>query len=344
MGNNNSSIMERVYLVLPALMFHSKLDYNDGSTLFNIRLAYYGELSLVFMFLAYFILAVKQRHDTRKILVPHVPGEKLLLNTPPPPEQIKYRYTNYFEHEIIQCVQHIQQYLIAMVITTVLDFGLGFRLVLLLQIFATPYNFADNKLFRKHVVGLKPGQRVWGEAFAGEIPEGQILHEEGDERLDSDLVEDKKREKVEIVAMPSDIEHVLVDAWDNGSSGDWAAVAGKLGPFSVNSQTPEAGWSPLMVACGLPQVTTDELKTLLEMGADPFLADEDGWTCLHWAAQQGRAEAIQEVLMTTTTVRKSEGVSAELKAMEDSKSHTAAQVARGAKLSPGALSAVLRAL
>lgn len=54
--------------------------------------------------------------------------------------------------------------------------------------------------------------------------------------------------------MPKALEDALVDAWDAGDDADWNKVYEKLGPFSVNAQTPAGKWSPLMVACGLAQV------------------------------------------------------------------------------------------
>ncbi|CAN0426834.1 unnamed protein product [Hapterophycus canaliculatus] len=55
--------------------------------------------------------------------------------------------------------------------------------------------------------------------------------------------------------MPRALEDKLIDAWEAaGEGGCWGAVMEQLGPFSVNTQTPAGRWTPLMVACGLPQV------------------------------------------------------------------------------------------
>lgn len=65
----------------------------------------------------------------------------------------------------------------AFVMTVVAHFMLGFRPILLLQIFSTPYHFVENRLLRKFVLGLKPGYRVWGERFEEEIDEERIAKE-----------------------------------------------------------------------------------------------------------------------------------------------------------------------
>lgn len=40
---NQGSFMEKVYVYLPVLMCHSKMDYTDKGTIWNIRAAYFGE-------------------------------------------------------------------------------------------------------------------------------------------------------------------------------------------------------------------------------------------------------------------------------------------------------------
>lgn len=40
---NQGSFMEKVYVYLPVLMCHSKMDYGDKATMWNIRAAYFAE-------------------------------------------------------------------------------------------------------------------------------------------------------------------------------------------------------------------------------------------------------------------------------------------------------------
>lgn len=40
---NQGSFMEKVYVYLPVLMCHSKMDYTDKTTMWNIRAAYFAE-------------------------------------------------------------------------------------------------------------------------------------------------------------------------------------------------------------------------------------------------------------------------------------------------------------
>lgn len=68
------------------------------------------------------------------------------------------------------------------------------------------------------------------------------------------------------------------------------------------------------------------------MEADVSLTDDEGWTCVHWAAQNGRAEAARAVFdgvreMSSEPSAAAESI-AELLAVTDKDGKTAADVAR----------------
>lgn len=74
-----------------------------------------------------------------------------------------------------QAFQQLQQNFVAFMLTIMAHFFLGFRPILVLQIFSTPYYYIENRLLRKYVLGLKPGFRIWGERFEGELGQGRIV-------------------------------------------------------------------------------------------------------------------------------------------------------------------------
>lgn len=59
-------------------------------------------------------------------------------------------------------------------LTMMAHFMLDFRPILLLQLFSTPYHYTENRLLRKYILGLKPGFRIWGERFEGELDPDRI--------------------------------------------------------------------------------------------------------------------------------------------------------------------------
>ncbi len=77
-----------------------------------------------------------------------------------------------------QVFQQLQQQFMAFLLTILAHFILGFQPILLLQIFSAPYHFSENRLLRKLVLGLKPGYRVWGERFEGEVEPDRVKGDE----------------------------------------------------------------------------------------------------------------------------------------------------------------------
>ncbi|CAM9955341.1 unnamed protein product [Ectocarpus fasciculatus] len=383
---NQGSFMEKVYVYLPVLMCHSKMDYSDQGTMWNIRAAYFAEQIGLFAFTAYFVFAIRRRRDHRRIFVPDITQGHVLANNVPGPDQLMYRSTSYFQHEMTEVFHELQQQFVALMLTILAHFVLGFRPILLLQIFSAPYHFSENRLLRKFVLGLKPGYRVWGERFEGEL-EGSKIKEgekaaptaaaaaEGEGEgagaipgLGSSSDAATSAVKVEAepavtvtaavageddgsnsLPMPRELEDKLIDAWEAAGEGDFGAVMEQLGPFTVNTRTPALGWSPLMVACGLSQVGEGDIKAMVEdLDAQVDLQDQDGWTCLHWAAQQGRVDAARAVFEALGSIASEPSAAAtmiqDLRAMGDAEGKTAADVAREAGLASSVLEGFLGVL
>lgn len=94
---------------------------------------------------------------------------------------------------------------------------------------------------------------------------------------------------------------------------------------------------------------TEDITTLLEdLDAQADLRDQDGWTCLHWAAQQGRAAAAAAVFEALASLASEPDAAAaairDLRETRDEDGKTAADVAREAGLEDGTLEAFLAAL
>lgn len=66
-----------------------------------------------------------------------------------------------------------------------------------------------------------------------------------------------------------------------------AALLKACDKATINFVSAREGYSPLTVLCSRPDVTEQEVKQALYLGADKFHKDEDGCTALHWAAMKG---------------------------------------------------------
>lgn len=80
------------------------------------------------------------------------------------------------------------------------------------------------------------------------------------------------------------------------------------------------------------QVQPNEIKTLVvDLDASVEMQDEDGWTCAHWAAQQGCAGALRAVLEglkeLSSDAEAARKLAAQLLSIRDKDGKTAAQVA-----------------
>lgn len=60
-------------------------------------------------------------------------------------------------------------------------------------------------------------------------------------------------------------------------------------PSSITFRDPD-GWSPLMVAC--MEGHLDLVKLLIENGADPNDADNNGWNCITFASENNRDDIL----------------------------------------------------
>ena len=88
-------------------------------------------------------------------------------------------------------------------------------------------------------------------------------------------------------------EDVILDTWDMATEADLAAMTKTLTRTTVNFQTSESQWTPLMVICGLKGASgvSSAVAKCKSLGADEGAADAEGWTALHWCAFHGSAPA-----------------------------------------------------
>lgn len=96
-------------------------------------------------------------------------------------------------------------------------------------------------------------------------------------------------------------------------------------------------------------MTEDQVKTLVvDLDAEVDLTDEDGWTCLHWAAQSGNAAGARAVLDAVGEVSSeplaATATKAALVAVLDNDGKSAQDVVRGAALGEGQTEEFIAAL
>jgi hypothetical protein len=107
-------------------------------------------------------------------------------------------------------------------------------------------------------------------------------------------------------AVPKSYEDVLLDTWDDGVQANLDALLDAVTMDNVNVATTEAGWTVLMIVCGLHTISsasstssTAAIDTLINTyQANVRATDTDGWNCFHWAMFHGHRAAIPQLIQS----------------------------------------------
>jgi Ankyrin repeats (3 copies) len=93
------------------------------------------------------------------------------------------------------------------------------------------------------------------------------------------------------------LEDVMLDTWDQGSHADLSELLFLLNADNINTPTKTDGWTPLMIVSGLKcEGDVAAIRQLIQdHKADIALTDNDGWSCLHWAAFHNSLSAATEL-------------------------------------------------
>jgi hypothetical protein len=103
--------------------------------------------------------------------------------------------------------------------------------------------------------------------------------------------------------LPKPYENILLDTWDGGVQANLDPLLLAVTVDNVNLATSKAGWTALMVVCGLPKTVPSSVSpatvidTLItELHANVRATDVDGWNCFHWAMFHGHRAALPQLV------------------------------------------------
>lgn len=121
-------------------------------------------------------------------------------------------------------------------------------------------------------------------------------------------------------------EEAILGTWESKSE------APDIGRFrnlikkdvTINTPTSVDGYTALGVVCGHPLGSTRDVEELVSLGASLFLADNEGWTPLHWAAFHGCPETARALVAAFKPDELSKGISLRTK-----DGYTAIELAEG---------------
>jgi Ankyrin repeats (many copies) len=178
----------------------------------------------------------------------------------------------------------------------------GMLMGLAMQVVMAPFNLWENPLVKSIIkrIALEPENTVFDEKLSitelGE--EAEVVDEQGrvimvgsssPSSTATALLEGSDKDS----GGGGNLATLLLDTWDAGAKADVGKLVSRLTKDNINTITdPDNRWTALMILSGLKHTPESSLRKCIdELGAQLDMIDQDGWTCLHWAAFHGNETA-----------------------------------------------------
>lgn len=268
--------MNKLFVMLPVLFAARKLDSEDEKTILYLRIAY-GVTQFIMLVCVLFLFM------KANALKSSTEGGKIIYIPPPPTpfadpnEKKKYKEVKLGDHVFSLATSLIGSTLFGMVFTVGLHLYRGVVVGLAMQSVMGPFGLIEGPLVQLFFMG-----------------KAKVFEEKTKEDLTADdEVVDADGNPVNF-ASKKEFEEILLDTWDGGSESDITPLLNALNSSNINFQTSENKWSPLMLMSGLGAKNSSKaIQKMKELGADPYLTDEEGWNAVHWAAFHGSVDSIK---------------------------------------------------
>jgi Phosphate transport (Pho88)/Ankyrin repeats (3 copies) len=211
-----------------------------------------------------------------------------------------YEETTYFKYELDHANKQLQGVLVQAVINIIMSTYMKLQIPIAMQIIMLPVTLSDEALIRKYIFQVKgflhnellenPLERPAAEpakvisnstaapsvveASSASVSSSSTSAVHADDAFSEELIIglwERKNEKADLATMFSELQQKGKD---------------------INYRTHDDGWTALMTVAGNPIYNYDDITSLLALGSDPTIVDQDGWTALHWAAFRGNKDAL----------------------------------------------------
>jgi hypothetical protein len=273
----------KMFVMVPVMLAARKLDGEDPTVIYWLRVAYFSVQALVIILVAYTYIqatkiAAKQGND-RIVYIPPAPSPFADPNA-----KKKYTEIVYSKHILSTARSLLASTLFGIALTTGLHFYKGMIIGLAIQSIMAPFNLIENALVKACFIkgGLEEG--AFDEKTAEQLtPDDEVLDAEGN--------------VVVVVRPPSgaakrSFEEVMLDTWDEGAKANLEPLMSMITKKNCNFVTKENKWTPLMILSGLgAKGTGSAIRQVEKLGGNPAMVDVEGWNALHWAAFHGSLEA-----------------------------------------------------
>lgn len=180
--------------------------------------------------------------------------------------------------------------LFGIAMTCGLHYYRGMLMGLAIQTVMAPFSLWENPLVRSILKGvaLTPENNVFEEKLSiqdlGE--DAEVVDERGQPMATAALAASSSSSLT-----TEQLKTVLLDTWDAAAKADIPKLLSYLTKENINTQTDPDQWTAIMILSGLKQTKESPIRECIDKGAKLTITDQDGWTCLHWAAFHGNATA-----------------------------------------------------
>ncbi len=302
--------MSRTSFVLPLILIFHMIDFTDRKTLNFLRFVF--ACSIFFVCVARVILKhrVVAHNDNTIAYWP----QDILFGV-----SVIYHERTYLEYERELAEREMKSALSTAGFACLLSFVFNIHIVMGLQILLLPLGCLDSKLFQKYILvdpaawkALKKGddsaRGFYNERISKPVTEGRGGRGGGS----SQQQQQQQRRATNTSAAAANYERLLRQklgehikrAWDAGKAGaDFRPIlrliekGGCEADTVVSEDGPQAGWTALMIACGIvSEPALEAVEELLHNEASCLAHDGDGWTALHWAVCHGNFPAVRALL------------------------------------------------
>jgi len=289
-ANSAAPGFNKLFVMVPVMLAARKLDAEDPTTINYLRIAYGCMQSICVSIVLYtFVKASSLKNRREHILVP-VPSVPF-ANDKEPNAKKKYTKIEYGAQLMSAARSLLGSTLFGICMTVGLHLYKGMAMGLAIQTVMGPFNLIENPLVKALLMGngIEPQNKIFGEKTPEELTDDdEIVDDNGTVIPRQSVIEKAPAEK---------FEELMLDMWDAGTKASIPDFIKAIDNTNCNYRSKENGWTPLMVLSGLASSdgTVEGIKTVIALGGNPSIIDNEGWNALHWAAFHGSIKAAKEL-------------------------------------------------
>lgn len=291
-----------VQQILLLLFVQQMVNLSDPNTVQIIRALFIAANGAYWYLLQGVPDAVKAKNDTRTIWVP-IKKQKGIMEqmfpadgAPAPPQE--WKKTTLVEHETELATKLVSGIFGSAIQPLLFSFAMNVQIMLAMSLVRLPMNAWKDPIVQKYILGNESVERPYEEVYE-EPSTGAPITSASVADSAAGAVGAPTPAGAGKSGFDYECEEVVFQTWE--AAQDPANIPGFESLFgagkskNINYRTHDNGWTCLMVVAGGSQNGKAEVRKLLELGALPTVADNEGWTALHWAAFHGCVNAIQAI-------------------------------------------------